>query len=191
MNATLDIPWHRYALIAELAKRLHGVSPQFGKTALQKLVYFLQELYLVDCGYDFELYSYGPFTSQLLGDLDLVEHFGCVTIEPVYSKTGGYVIRPADKADTLQGKAAQFLNDEKTILALDSLVTEFGSYTAKDLELRATIVYVEREMHRKGKSSTMNEVSRLVGQIKPKFTNQEIVRAVEELTNKSHIQLMG
>jgi uncharacterized protein len=189
MNVTLNIPWHRYALISELAKRLNGVSPQFGKTALQKLVYFLQELYGVDCGYDFQLYSYGPFTSQLLGDLDLVEHFGCVSVEPVHSITGGYEIRPTEKADSLQGKAVSFLNNAKTKQAIDSLVSEFGAHTAKDLELRATIVYVERGMHRKSKHPTMQDVCRLVGQIKPKFSSQEIKQAVDDLRQRSHVLL--
>ena len=45
MNTTVNIPWNRYALTAELAKRLDGLSPQFGKTALQKVVFFLQEVY--------------------------------------------------------------------------------------------------------------------------------------------------
>ena len=31
--------WDQYGLMAELALKLKGVSPQFGKTVLQKLVY--------------------------------------------------------------------------------------------------------------------------------------------------------
>ena len=81
MNTSLELPWHRYALIAELAKRFEPVSRQFGKTALQKLVYFLQTIYGVDCGYAYEFYSYGPFASQLLNDLDLVAHFGGVSVQ--------------------------------------------------------------------------------------------------------------
>ena len=55
-----------------LATKLDGVSPQFGRTVLQKLVYLLHVLYGVNPGYDFELYTYGPFSSQLLSDLDVV-----------------------------------------------------------------------------------------------------------------------
>ena len=189
MNDRLNIPWHRYALIAELAKRLHDVRSQFGKTALQKLIYFLQEIYGVDSGYDFELYSYGPFTSQLLGDLDLVEHFGCITVHSVLSNLGGYEIRPTCKADSLREKASEFLSDPKTKAALDSLVATYGGMTAKSLELRATIVYAERDMHRKEKPAIKNDICRLVGQIKPKFTAIEIEKAVEELSGRKHIQL--
>ena len=79
MACSINTPWHRYALVAELTSRLEGKSPWFGKTALQKLVYILQEAFDVDCGYDFQLYTHGPFTSQLLADLDLAESFGAVT----------------------------------------------------------------------------------------------------------------
>jgi len=48
--------WDQYGLMAELALKLKGVSPQFGKTVLQKLVYILQEIYRVPCGYDYILY---------------------------------------------------------------------------------------------------------------------------------------
>jgi hypothetical protein len=186
---SFEFPWRRYALIAELAKRLDGVSPQFGKTALEKLVYLFQEVYGIDCGYEFELYSYGPFTSLLLGDLDQVAHFGCVSVEPVHSISGGYEIRPTKKENFLEEKAADFLGDDKTKSALDSLVSDFGRLTAKELELRATIVYVERDMHIKDEKATKDEVCRIVGEIKPKFSKDEIEQTIEELCVRNHIQL--
>jgi len=189
MSRTVDIPWRRYALIAELAKRLESVSKQFGKTALQKLVYFLQVIYGVDCGYSYEFYSYGPFASQLLNDLDLVAHFGGVSVQPVTFMMGGYAIHPAKEADTLRDRAADFLDNEKTKAALDSLVATYGNMTAKDLELRATIVYIERDMHRKGRPATKDEICRLVNEIKPKFSRPEIEQAVDELSGKEHVRL--
>ncbi len=189
MSVAFDIPWNRYALIAELAKRMNGVSPQFGKTALQKFVYFLQEIYGVDCGYEFELYSYGPFAAQLLGDLDLVAHFGCISIEPVLSGTGGYEIAPTEQADSIRSRAEVFLNDENTAKSLDALVEDFGTQTARDLELRATIVYVERDFRRKDRQANRSEVCHTVGQIKPKFLSSEIEQALDELSGKRHVQL--
>jgi len=158
MRVTIDIPWQRYALIAELAKRLQDVSPQFGKTALQKIVYFLQEIYGLDCGYDFRLYSYGPFAAQLLGDLDIVESIGCVEVRRLLTGTGGYVIRPTEKVDALQKRAGDFLSAPQTAKALHAVVDRFGRLSARDLELRATIVYVERDLLRKGKPATRTEI---------------------------------
>lgn len=188
MNITVDIPWKRYALIAELTKRLDSVSLHFGKTALQKLVFFLQEIYQVDCGYDFELYTYGPYDSQLVSDLDLIEHWGCVSVTRVNDLLGGYRIRPTEAVDSIRGKAAEFLDHEKTKQALANLVLTYGSMTARDLELRATTVYVARNFQRKGETATIEKICRLVAQIKPKFTADEIKQAVVELSEKRHIQ---
>ena len=38
-------PWERYGLIVELTGRIQNVSSQFGKTAMQKMVYLLQVVY--------------------------------------------------------------------------------------------------------------------------------------------------
>ncbi len=188
MKIVFDIPWTRYALIAELAKRLDGVNPQFGKTVLEKLVFFLQEIYGIKCGYDFELYSYGPFDSQLLGDLDLVEHWGGVTVLRVNNSFGGYRIQPSEKVDSIVGKAKEFIEDQKTDKALDDLVSNYGAMTARDLELRATTVYVERGLRKKGESRSKEKICSLVSQIKPKFDFQEIEQAVLELKERSHIE---
>jgi uncharacterized protein YwgA len=189
MNITVDIPWKRYALIAEMAKRLDSASMNFGKTALQKLVFFLQEIYRVDCGYDFELYTYGPYDSQLVSDLVLIEHWGCVSVTRVNDMLGGYQIRPTEAVDSIRGKAAGFLNDAKTKQALDDLVLTYGSMTARDLELRATTVYVARNFLRKGETATIEKVCRLVTELKPKFTADEIKQAVIELSERQHIQI--
>jgi uncharacterized protein YwgA len=189
VSTALNIPWKRYALIAELSKRLNVISPQFGKTALQKLLYLLQEVYGVDCGYEFALYSYGPFDSQVLADLDLVEHFGCVSVQPAHSVTGGYTICPTEKVDALRERAADFLDDGKTRDALDSMISTYGRLTAKALELRATVVYVERDMHRHRRAASRAEVCRLVEQLKPKFSRQEIADAIDELSRNGHITL--
>ena len=69
MRAQFMEKWDQYGLIAELALRLKGVSRQFGKTALQKLFYILQEVYRVPLGYDYTLYNYGPYSEELADDL--------------------------------------------------------------------------------------------------------------------------
>ncbi len=188
MSVNLDIPWKRYGLIAELAHRLRDVSPQFGKTALQKMVYLLQEVFEIDCGYDFQLYSYGPFDSQLLQDLDLVEHVGAVTINPVLSMTGGYEILPGEKADILREKAIDFLGNEKVSAAVDKLVREFGHFWAKDLELRSTIVYVVKDLKRNKEKVTKEKLKKVIKNVKPRFSSTEIEKAINELLEKGFIK---
>lgn len=189
MKVSLDIPWQRYALIAELTRRCEGRCPQFGKTVLQKLMYLLQEIFHIECGYDFDIYAYGPFTSQLLHDLDIVEHAGAVKVRHVISMLGGYEIVPAEQADTLIEKGSEFLNREEVRRAIDILVNEFGHFSAKALELRSTIIYVHRESQRQDKSPTTNDIMNIVKQIKPKFTNEEIRNAIKDLKTKNYLEL--
>ncbi len=182
-----NIPWEKYALITELAEQLKDRSPQFGKTVLQKMVYLLQELYGVNCGYTFDLYMYGPFSSGLLQDLDLVESMGGVSVVPVVFGTGGYRILPGEHSESLKKKATDFLSDEKITSALNMLVEDFGNYQAKELELRSTIIYVSKDMRRSGNPVSRLDLLRIVKEIKPKFTDAEVQQAIDEMEKRGHI----
>jgi len=188
MGVSLGIPWNRCALIVELAKRLENVRPQFGKTALQKLMFLLQEIYHVHCGCHFFLYSYGPFSTTLVGDMDAVEHFGCVEVQRASSMAGGYVIKPGKKADSLHDKAAAFLKAEQTRAGLTSLVRTYGHRETKDLELPATTAYVARNLRRKSESVKKEDVCRIVGLVKPRFSAYEARGALDELESNGHIR---
>ena len=184
------IPWDQYGLIVELAKRLHGVSPQFGKTVLQKMVFLLQEAYGIDCGYDFQLYTYGPFDASLLGDLDHVEILGGVKVQSVASLTGGYDISPAEKAEEIRGKGKEFLDQTNVKEALDHLIMDFGRFNATDLELRTTSLKVAHELNEdRGRAPSIQEVRKIVQEIKPKFTPQQIDLAIRFLQEKQLIEL--
>ena len=193
MRRDLHFPWHQSALIVGLAERLndgnrfHGTHAQFGKTALQKLVYLLQDAYGVDCGYDFSLYTYGPFTSELLQDLDLVESVGGVEVRPVRKGIDGYHIVPHDNAAWVKAQARAFLTDNKG--ALGKLIEEYGHYSAKELEIRATMIYVEREMKRDSKPVSLDGLVRVVHDIKPYFPIDEIKSVAEELQAKGHVKV--
>lgn len=181
----LNIPWNRYGLIAEIAYRLKDRCQQFGKTILQKMIFLLQEAYGVKCGYQFDLYTYGPFTPQLLQDLDLVETLGGVQVNPVISGFGGYHIVPGEKNDALRKKAKDFLEDTTVSSAIDTLLEEFGSFNAKELELISTIVYVDRDM----KTITRDKMVQVVNGLKPKFSQAEILEAIGKLEENKRISL--
>lgn len=184
----INIPWDRYALIAELAHRLEGRCPQFGKTVLQKMVYLLQEVYRIDCGYRFDLYTYGPFSSELLQDLDLVEHIGGVNVVPVIiSGVRGYKILPGEHSESLKNKATDFLLDEHVASSLDKVVADFCNYSAKALELRSTIIYAFKDMRRSGNHVSRSDFVRIVREIKPRFTDAEVQQAIDEMEKRGYI----
>lgn len=190
MNNKLNIPWHRYGLITELAKRLKGKSPQFGKTALQKMIYLLQEAYEIDCGYDFSLYTYGPFSSDVLMDLGFAESAGGIVISHVTSGTGGYLIEPGPRGDMLCARAVDFLQKGEVQNALDRLVEDFGECLARDLELYSTTIYVAQKLSNdKDTSATQAKVAEFVQQVKPRFLANEIKDAIRFLQEKQFIKL--
>jgi len=183
-NINFDIPWHKYGTVSYLAKKLPDKSPQFGKTILQKIVYILQEIYKVPCGYNYSLYTYGPYCGELSNDLDYVSFLNGVNVdwEPF---PGGYEISAGEKCDHIIEKAGEFIksyNDE-----IDMAIQKFGKSSAKDLELISTIIYVERYAKRTGESISIDEIINEVEEIKPKFDRSEIKKKVEILSKERTI----
>ncbi len=61
--------WNRLALVTVLAEKMQERGGGLGRTRLMKFAYLLQTVKNVPLGYNFTLYSYGPFDSSVLGDL--------------------------------------------------------------------------------------------------------------------------
>jgi uncharacterized protein len=180
----LEIPWQRYGVIAELARAQKKRGFSLGKTALQKEVYFLQTLHGVDCGYEFTLYTYGPFSSLLLADLDSVSVLGGVEVE-YDAGLGGYRILPGPENAKVIKSASDFLNEVRD--SIESVIEEFGSMYARDLELLATIVYAEREARESGKPLSASDLTGVVKGVKPHFTDTQILEAIGKLVQKGHV----
>lgn len=183
---TSPTPEARRAIIAQLASLASKKHYNLGKTALQKHCYFLQTLFFTDCGYDFRLYTYGPFDSQLLADLDEAEMYDAVNIL-FDSSIGGYRIRPGAMAKSLVKTHSQFISGISD--KLENVLDEFGPYNAKELELRATIVYAEREAEAEGRELEIDALVSAVKAIKPHFSHETIRSAIEELAQKEHIEV--
>jgi len=182
------LPWRRYGLIADLANKLKGI-PLFGKTKLEKLVYLAQELYGVDAGYIFKLYTYGPFSSQLLQDLDFVQSIKGVVVEDCTMCSCGYDIVPGEQNEWARENASEFLGKEEVKLGIERVVKDFGNLTAKDLELRATIVYVQRYMQNQENALSRDQLVKMVKDIKPGFAEETIREAVMELEGKGFVSV--
>jgi len=114
---------------------------------------------------------------------------GAVTIHSVSHMTGGYKILPGEKADIFRKKAEDFLDDERVNTALDKLVEEFGHFRAKELELRSTIVYVVKDLRRNQEKVTKKKLIKLVENLKPRFSRDEIENAVQEMLEKGFIEV--
>lgn len=184
MRLALDIPWHRYALIVALAEKMQGKGYWFGKTALQKLVYLLGAIYKVPCGYQYSLYIHGPYCSELTDDLDYMNALGAVSVD-FDSRVNGYSISPAPGKDVIKSKAEEFLAVHQE--HINKLLDEFGYMKTRDLELRSTIVYIDRAAHREKRNLSGREFIQEIHGIKPHFSVLEIESAVAELEAKGYV----
>lgn len=143
-------------------------------------MYFLQEVGGVECGYDFVLHTYGPYSSTLQADVDAARAFGFVTIQ--YDQTiGGYEITPGTEMCT-----SEYLSEAAE--ALDELLDNYASFSAKNLELRATIVYAERELRSDIGKVDDDQIIEVVHDLKPRFNKRQIITTLNELRSKGYVR---
>lgn len=177
MSFTVDIPWKKYAIIIELSRRLKDVSPQLGKTVLQKMVYLLTEVYGVSSGYLHTLYTYGPYSADLASDIEFVASMGGIKLK---ESQRGYIISESEQGEMIWGKAQEFINQHSDQFA--KLVEDYGTYNAKELELRSTLVFLQK---RGGMSKDM--LMEQLRSIKPYFTVEEVKTAIEQLDKAEYV----
>ena len=168
----------RLGLIPVLAER--APAGHIGRTALMKYMYFLQVVRGVPLGYNFSMYSYGPFDSDVLADLSSGETLNIVDVTPVEFAGGyGYRIRPGERAESAKRSASQFLTDHKK--DVDWLFSVFGNLNSAQLELTSTIVYVDREFAERKQGASIPDVAARVNEIKPHFSREAVLGFVENL----------
>ena len=176
-------------LIADLTKRLDDVSPQFGKTVLQKMVFLLQEVYEVDAGYSFGFHTFGPFAPELLGDLDMAETSEAVIVKSVDGGSGhGYVIKPGEGMEKCLKEAEEFLHANSSNIS--ALVSAFGTKNAKELELLTTILYLNKEIMFDVTKMTRAEAIGKIRELKPKFSDAEVESGMTELEIQHNVKLV-
>ena len=80
-------PETRIAILARMTKQaritMQVPNQRLGRTQVMKLLYFLQELKGIPLGYDFRLFNYGPFDSEVLSDLSLACSSNAIVEETV------------------------------------------------------------------------------------------------------------
>jgi uncharacterized protein YwgA len=142
-----------------------------GKTQLQKLVYFLQRAG-VPLNYTFEIYHYGPYSFELSQEMSSLDSLGVLSIE---SEPGGYGF------DIRLGKFAErFTLDDKYRRKFDKVLDQFGTSTAAQLEVMATIHFVNAVMKKRSQNTTP-AVIKQVKALKPRFNDHFIKGCYSDL----------
>ena len=78
---------------------------QIGKTVIQKMMYLLSRNGIMD--FEFSMYHYGPYSSEVAGELNFAERSGIVEISWVDEK--GYYIKPTNNVEEF----SSLLDDEE------------------------------------------------------------------------------
>jgi uncharacterized protein len=169
---------NRLAVLTRLVKK--SPSQDLGRTAIMKLAYFLTTVRDVPLGYRFTLYSYGPFDSSVLQDVDVASTLGALRSQPVSYPTGvGYSIQPANRSEEVESLAKAFLDEHED--DINWVIEEFGKLTAAELELASTIVYIDRES---AGEIAAPELARRVHDVKPHFSIDRILGCAESLKSR-------
>jgi uncharacterized protein YwgA len=182
MSLFLTGTWE-HALMAKVVKEAADVAQQhsgyLGRTAIQKIVYFLQVLD-VPMRYRFEVFHYGPFCSTVLGDLEwLIADEVITDNSPDPSKYSKYTPGPACN-ELITIHAAKLKEYEDTVR---STVKALLPLKPEHLELIATLDYAFREMKATiGKKPAKQKVMARFRDFKgAKFSDEEIAKTYDQL----------
>ncbi|ADQ06253.1 conserved hypothetical protein [Caldicellulosiruptor hydrothermalis 108] len=160
-----------FDLINEVSDFCTQSGNKVGKKLIQKIVYLLQRKG-IDFGYTFSIHYYGPYSSQLEFDIHRMELNGLINIE-----SDGYthkIIPVENRKDVLNSK--ETLNNKELIKSL-------CNFTARELELIATVDYVISQMKldkldNKTEKILIERIFKLKGN---KYSEEEIKNAIEFL----------
>src|SRR5258708_3675736 len=126
---------------------LIGKSPiKLGRTALMKLAYLLQIVKGVPLGYDFRLYTYGPFDGDVLNDLGTAEALALVKSEMISFSNGmgyGYEFSRGPFFDRVHDRTKDHISAYESEVRW--ALNEFGQLSASDLELVTAIFMLTKK----------------------------------------------
>jgi hypothetical protein len=155
-----------------------------------KCLFFLKVVKHVPLPYNFGLYTYGPFDSNVLDDLQYAEALGAVEGMLVeYPRARGYEYQRGPKIEEIEKKAQEFLSRyEKSI---NWVLSEFGNRSAIDLEMASTLVYIDRVTSKKKGRATIADLARKVHDVKPHITLNTIENEARILKKKGLIEAVA
>lgn len=158
-------------------------NPGLGKTKLMKIIYMLQQVKNIMLGYDFDIYTYGPYSSEVLESLDELVAKGLVSSKMIkYPNYVGYELHLTEEGDE---KLSNVRDDEEK--AINDIISFADKKNAKDLELYSTIIFIDEFYSRTNSGNGKAEVTQKVSELKPCFDSNAIFEAYSTLENKGYL----
>jgi uncharacterized protein len=170
----------RIGVLTDLVARSRS---KLGRTALMKLAYLLQTVKGVPLGYNFRLYTYGPFDEDVLNDIRQAESMHAIssTLIPFSGGGGyGYEFEAGPSVNQFRELVAERITPYED--QIEWVIDKFGSRIAADLELLSTIVYATRDWRGRTPPVTIDELARQIGEIKPRFSTEAVKENIQLLT---------
>jgi uncharacterized protein len=171
----------RIGVLTDLVERSRT---RLGRTALMKLAYFLQTVKGVPLGYNFRVYTYGPFDEDVLNDIGQAESMQAITsaMIPFNNASGyGYEFSSGPAAVQVRTLVAERINPYKD--DIEWVIEKFGSRIASDLELLSTIVYAARDRLDRTVAISFDELAKQVQDIKPRFSIESVRERIQLLAD--------
>jgi uncharacterized protein len=185
MALQLTGTWEQALLAATTRTAAQVGGPGYlGRTALQKILYFLQ-ISDVPMKYRFDLYHYGPFCDLISRDVEWLLADGVLkdgSLNP--AKYSNY--RASDEATELMEKHRRSLDMyQKTI---DTVVKALLPLQPENLEMMATLDYLYRQLLAGGGEGPWKErvIDRFMQVKKDKFSRQDVSSSYDALV-RAHL----
>ncbi len=188
MSLQLTGTWEQAVLTATArAAASHASKGYLGRTALQKILYFLQ-LSGVPLRYQFDVYHYGPYCVRIARDVEwLVADSVLRDASSNPEKYSNY--RPAEAADELlQSHAAALRAHQDTI---DKVVETLLPFEPEHLELLATLDYLYRQIKAGGGPGPWKErvIDRFMEVKKDKFQRPAVADAYDSMVRANLLEI--
>ncbi|MFW6287238.1 MAG: hypothetical protein ACOC2J_00635 [bacterium] len=163
----------RYSLLIKICVLMNREDYKLSKISLQQLAYLFQELYSDELFFDFELYTYGPYSVELINDLDILCENNYITIDYCQGpECFGSLINPGSLSNILLDRYKDYwLKYEEK---LGKVIKLFGHMDTRYVELCGTVIYLNKKMAYKKIDEIINQVC----YIKPYFKEEEITEAI-------------
>jgi uncharacterized protein len=182
MSLYLTGSWE-HALLAKIVSQAANIAQReggcLGRTAIQKIVYFLQVLD-VPMRYRFEVYHYGPFCAAIVGDLEWLVADAAINDHSTDPGKYSKYLPGAACIELIEKHAAKLEKYEDT---LTSTVQALLPLKPDHLELIATLDYAFRETKATAgkKPARKNVIARFREFKGNKFNDEDIAKTYAQL----------
>jgi uncharacterized protein YwgA len=163
----------RYALVARMVKALQSAGSWCGRTHIQKSLFFVQSLFLVEQEFEYVMYQHGPYSFQLDEDIVQLRRLNGLDLQVAPAPYGPHYTLTSGGENLLERFRLETSGYHDPI---EFVAREFGKRSVRQLELLATSAFVEG-------SNQLSDLDlvRDIAALKPHFSEPEILNAIQEI----------